>query len=51
MQWIGYCVAIIQYEWETFYNKLLQLKHWFILVGILRVLTQCRLIRLNNPLI
>ena len=26
MQWIGYCVAIIQYEWETFYNELLQLK-------------------------
>ena len=38
MQWIGYCVAIIQYEWETFYNKLLRL-------------TQCRLMILDNPLI
>ena len=51
MQWIGYCVAIIQYEWETFYNKLLQLKIWLLLVVMLVVLTQCRLMILNNPLI
>ena len=45
MQWIGYCVAIIQYEWDTFYNKLLQLKNWLL------VLTQCRSMILDNPLI
>lgn len=43
MQWIGYCVAIIQYEWETFYNKLLWLEK---LVDI-----QCELMILNNPLL